>query len=247
MISLKLRLIREHNRMYSFILSILWKLNGKNTPKVYLFHDLKDDIAEVKSQFSITQQSFEHFLLLQLSKGDKPMTYEELKEVVLNKKDEKNRFIVSFDDANESVYTKAYPFLKQHKIPFIIFITKELIGKPNYLTKEQIERLSADELCTVGSHAVHHKMFRYLSIDEANEELTESKIFLEKWLKCPIEIFAFPYGRVVECSCRNIRQLKESGNYLFAFSAVAGTLKQSWFSSRFFLPRINVSEKMTEE
>jgi len=219
-------------------------LNGENTPKVYLFHDLKDDIAEVKSEFSITQQSFEHFLSYQINSGSKPMTYRELKNAILNKNVKGNYFMVSFDDANESVYTKAYPFLKQHGIPFIIFTTKELIGKTNYLTKEQIEILSADKLCTVGSHAVHHKMFRYLSVNEIDKELAESKIFLEKWLKRPVEIFAFPYGRAIECSCRNIWQLKESGDYLFAFSAVAGTLKQSWFSGKFFLPRINVSEKM---
>ncbi|MGC3976978.1 MAG: polysaccharide deacetylase family protein [Paludibacteraceae bacterium] len=246
MIPLKLRIIREHNRLYTFLLGMLSRFGTVGASKVFLFHDLKDTVDEVKSEFSITQQSFERFLLRQIESGFVPMDYSELTAIVLNKEAIKGKFMVTFDDANESVYTKAYPFLKKHHISFIIFITKDLIGKKGFLTKEQIEELSKDELCIVGSHALHHKMFRYLSPKEATREWGESKKYLENWLNREVAIFAFPYGRVVECSRKNRRQIKRT-NYAFAFSAVAGTLNQQWFTGRYFLPRINVSEEFVQK
>lgn len=242
MISLKLRFIREQNRIYTFILKV-FSLFTPNAPKVYLFHDLLDKIEDVKSKFAITQTSFETFLLNELNTGKKAITFDELSDMILGKiKQQPNFFFVSFDDANESVFTKAYPFLKKHNIPFIIFITKELIGKKNFLNREQIIALSNDPLCNVGSHGMHHIMFRYLSVQDSKKEMEESKIFLEELIGKPVNCFAFPYGRLVESSSENIRTLSESV-YDFAFSAINGTLSQLWISSKYFLPRINVDEK----
>ena len=86
-------------------------------------------------------------------------------------------------------------------------------------------------------------MFRYLSNSEIEKELNESKYFLENMINKPIYCFAFPYGRLVECSVKNISALKKS-DYSFSFSAVPGNLNQSWLSSIHFLPRINIDEKI---
>lgn len=243
MVSFKLRTIREQNRIYTFIFRLL-SFFQPNGPKVFLFHDILDDVLQVKTKFAISQASFEAFLLNQMSKGYHANTFEELKQIIKDKKKKQDHsFIVTFDDANTSVYTKAYPFLKLHTIPFIIFITKDLIGKPNYLNIDQLNALANDPLCTIGSHGCHHIMFRYLTSAEMVNELTESKYFLEQLTNQTVECFAFPYGRMVECSCENIKELKNT-EYQFAFSAIAGNLNQSWLSSGYFLPRINVDEEM---
>lgn len=245
MVSFKLRLIREQNRLYTYLLRLL-SIFQPNGSKIFIFHDIMDDISLVKTKFAISQTSFEKFILFQLSKGYHINTLDEQKEIILGKKKRQdNSFSITFDDANESVYTKAYPFLKLYNIPFVIFITQELIGKPNYLNKEQITTLAADPLCTVGSHAYHHVMFRYLTSKETEMELRESKLFLEGLIGKSIDCFAFPYGRLVECSIQNIKDLKLS-DYDFAFSAIAGTLNQSWISSDYFLPRINVDENLVK-
>ena len=243
MISLKLRIIREQNRLYSFVLGII-SIVQPQCSKIFLFHDIVDNISDVKSRFAITQISFEEFLIHQLSEGYHPNTFDELEKIIsgkVNKQD--HSFIVTFDDVNENVYTKAYPFLKEHNIPFIIFVTENLIGKPNFLNKEQLLALSADPLCTVGSHGCHHVMFRYLSSLEAEKELKESRLFLEKLTGKDVNCFAFPYGRLVECSRENIKTLKKSV-YYFAFSAIKGNLSHKWLSSKYYLPRINVDESM---
>lgn len=242
MISVKLRLIREQNRIYSFLLRTLSNVQGG--PEVYIFHDILERKEEVKTEFALSQASFERFLKTQLEKGRKALTFEQLTLMIeSNAKKDKNTFYVSFDDCNTSVYTRAYPFLKLHRIPFTLFITKDLIGKNNFLTAEQIIELAKDPLCTIGSHALHHKMFRYMTDDEAINEIIASRAYLQQLTGQSIDCFAFPYGRLVEVSFKSIKLVSKSG-YKFAFSAVAGNLNQSWISGRYYLPRINVSEEL---
>jgi len=246
MVPIKLRIIREQNRLYIlfFRLMSFFKPNGS---RVFLFHEIVDNVSDVKSQFSISKTSFEGFLRHQLSIGNHPNTFEDLSNIILKKKNRQdNSFIVTFDDANESVYTKAYPFLKQYNIPFIVFVNIELIGKISFLTKEQVMKLSTDPLCTIGSHGCHHVMYRYLKTTDVKIELNKSKLFLEKLINKPVICFALPYGRIVECSINNIRILKAS-NYQFSFSAIAANLNHSLISSKHFLPRINVDEKLVNK
>jgi hypothetical protein len=242
MIPIKLRFIREQNRIYTFMLKLISKLWPG--PEVYIFHDILERKEDVKSEFALSQASFEAFLKAQIQKGRKPLTFHQLTEQIEGKTPkDKNSFYVSFDDCNTSVYTRAYPFLKKNAIPFILFITKDLIGKNNFLTAEQIMLMAKDPLCTIGSHAVNHKMFRYFSPEEATKEYEYSRRYLLQLTGQSIDCFAFPYGRLVEVSCKNINLLQESV-YKFAFSAIAGNLKQQWISGKFYLPRINVSEKI---
>jgi len=243
MISLKLRLIREQNRLYTIALKLVSKWQ-KGT-EVYLFHDILESKMEVKTQFALSQPSFELFLLQQVDNGKRALSFTELSDSILNNKKTSNCFYVSFDDCNASVYSKAYPFLKTHKIPFVLFITKELIGKPNFLTAEQIVELAKEPLCTIGSHAMHHKMFRYMTDTEATNELAASRLYLQHLTGQSIDCFAFPYGRLVEVSCISIKLLSNS-EYKFAFSAIAGNLNQQWFSGKYYLPRVNVSEEMVK-
>ena len=245
MISIKLRIIREQNRIYTLLFRLLSYFQPTGS-KVYIFHDILDEISMVKSPFAISKSSFESFLLDQLAKGKHANTFEELSGIILKKDKGTNSFIVTFDDANESVYTKAYPFLKVHSIPFIVFITKELIGKPDFLSKEQIVEMANDSLCTIGSHALRHKMFRYMTANEALEEYNESRTYLQQLTGQSIDCFAFPYGRLVEVSCKNIKLLEQT-SYKFAFSAIAGNLNQQWLSANYYLPRINVSEEVAQK
>ncbi len=242
MISIGLRIIREQNRIYTLLLRLLSYLQPAGS-KVYIFHDILDDISLVKSPFTISKSSFESFLSDQLAKGNHANTFEELTQIILKRYTGSNSFTITFDDANESVYTKAYPFLKAHSIPFIVLITKELIGKPNFLIEEQIVEMAHDSLCTIGSHALQHKMFRYMTDNEALMEYNESRTYLKQLTGQNVDCFAFPYGRLVEVSFKNIKLLKQT-SYKFAFSAIAGNLNQQWLSGKYYLSRINVCEEV---
>lgn len=246
MISPKLRIIREKNRVYNIIIPILSKLYPESL-EVYVFHDMLDRKEDVKSKFFISQESFEKFLINQLQNNKRAISNNELTNMVLGKQPiEKNTFFVTFDDCYEGVYTKAYPFLKANNISFIIYITQELIGREKYLKQDQIIEMSKDPLCKVGSHGCNHFMFRYLTTKETIDQLERSKQFLETLTNLPVNSFAFPYGRIVECSSKNIKVLSKSV-YDFAFSGISGNINLKWLTSRFYLPRIIVDEKLANK
>jgi peptidoglycan/xylan/chitin deacetylase (PgdA/CDA1 family) len=233
------------NKFFSFILDVFQRLNP-NGAKVFMFHDILDDRFAVKSELELSCSSFTKFIQIQLENGYHPNSFMELRNHLVNKKKiEKHSFIITFDDAFESVYTIAHPILTSHKIPFIVFVTIELIGKPNYLSEEQIVALSKDSLCTIGSHGCNHVFYRNLLLHQVKEELNKSKQVLEEITNLPVRVLSFPYGYLVACSVDNIMQAKKSG-YLFSFSSITGSLKQSWITSKYFLPRINVDEEFVK-
>ena len=46
-----------------------------------------------------------------------------------NKPKQKKEILITIDDAFESFYTEAWPYLKENKIPFILFVSTEPVGK----------------------------------------------------------------------------------------------------------------------
>jgi peptidoglycan/xylan/chitin deacetylase (PgdA/CDA1 family) len=243
MVDFRLKYIRLLKRIYNYSLSFIYHLNPDG-PRVYLFHEIVEDMSLVKNMYAISEKSFSKFLKLQLAKGMVPLDTGDIERELSRKTKEAGKwFAVTFDDVYESVFTRAYPILKALGIPFILFITEDLLEKPGYLTREQLITLAGDPLCTIGSHASHHVVFRKLNHAEVEKELLDSKKYLEQLTKRNVEVFAFPYGTVVTVSAKNVRQLRKSV-YKYAFSALPGSLNQQWFTSRFFLPRINVDEAL---
>ena len=252
MTPLNIRINREYNRWYKNVLRLFWQIQGKDMPRMYMFHSVVDTIEQVYSQFAITKQSFERFIEHHLSNGYHAMDAEVLCKAIENPKDYKNHFCVSFDDIYDSVYTNAYPVLKKHNIPFVVFITDELVGKIDpwskqpMITEEHLREMLADPLCILASHGTEHKMFCSYTHTEAITALTESKRILSDKYQREIELFAFPFGRRVEVSDNAIRCVKEAG-YRYGFSALDGSLGQRWMSGRYFLPRVLVGEEYVKK
>ena len=97
----------------------------------------------------------------------------------MNKKIKKN--LITIDDGFQSFYEEAWPYLKENKIPFILFISTEPVGKNGYMTWDQIIEIENSKLGIIGHHSHTHE---YL-IDMTNEDFINdieiaSKIFKEK-------------------------------------------------------------------
>ena len=58
----------------------------------------------------------------------------------------KKEILITIDDAFESFYTEAWPYLKENNIPFILFVSTEPVGKRGYMTWEQIKAVSYTHL-----------------------------------------------------------------------------------------------------
>lgn len=248
MIPVCVRLHREYNRWYQWLLRFCWNIQGKDAPRVYMFHSVVDTREQVYSQFALTKESFERFVEYLVAKGEIAMDTELLNKAVEQPNNYKHHYCITFDDIYDTVYTNAYPILKKHNIPFVVFVTDGLVGKVDpwskmpMITTEHLREMLADPLCILASHSTEHKMFRNYTHAEAVAALVESKRILADKYWRNIELFAFPFGRRVEVSDDAIRCVKEAG-YKYGFSALDGSLKQRWLSGRFFLPRVLVGEE----
>ena len=242
---IKLRIIREHNRIYKFWMRTLWRFYGMESPIVLMVHGFKPSKSDCRNAFEMTGASFEKLMQHLVDQGWHAMNHEELKEMVQTRQWKQNHFYLTFDDTFDTVYTEAYPILQKLQIPFTMFVTKDLVDKKDFITAEHLQELSQSPLCTIGCHGLEHKVFRNFTVEEMNLQCLEEKEWLESTLGVEVDSFAFPYGRVVEVSNENRRQIKKMP-FSLAFSAIEGSLRAVWHTGHHFLPRVNVSETFIE-
>jgi peptidoglycan/xylan/chitin deacetylase (PgdA/CDA1 family) len=183
-----------------------------------------------------------NFLLDKLSMNRKVVTIHEFYNCFSQHKFD-GQFVITFDDVHESVYKYAYPLLKSRNIPFALFVNLSLLDTPNFITTPQLIEMAKCHLCTIGSHGINHVFYRNLKRNQCSAELESSKKNLEFLIKKPIDFFAFPYGSLVACSFRNITEAKGS-NYKMAFSTIPSGVWHSPIINKYFIPRVNVSNKV---
>ena len=116
--------------------------------------------------------------------------FEEEVNIVKSKKE----ILRTIDDAFESVYTESWPYLKENKILFILFVSTEPVGKRGDMTLKQIKEVESNNFAFIGHHSHSHK---YL-IEVSNEEFildieTANKIFLKELGYIP-SLFSYPFG-----------------------------------------------------
>ena len=77
----------------------------------------------------------------------------------------KKEILITIDDAFESFYFEAWPYLKKNKIPFILFVSTEPVGKNGYMNWDQIKEIEKESFTLIGHHSHSHD---YL-IDETTD------------------------------------------------------------------------------
>jgi len=211
--------------------------NSKEGIAVYMFHRVTHEICAEYENISISVDAFTKFIEGKLGQGRKFISIEKLQ----NYADCTSKsVIITFDDMFEDAYINAIPILRKYKIPYTVFVSPSLLGMPNYISREQLEALKKDNLCTIGAHSISHKILRNLSLKEKREEIAQHAH--EQMLKCPIQYFAYPYGSYYACDRES--QLLVKREYKLGFATISFFLTQKYMKrSPFFLPRINVNNK----
>ena len=151
----------------------------------------------------------------------------------------KKEILITIDDAFESFYTDAWPYLRENKIPFILFVSTEPVGKKGYMTWEQIKEVESKEFTYIGHHSHSHK---YL-IDVSNEEFIfdiekANNIFLRELGYIP-SLFSYPFGEYSKLMKDYI-----SKNFKYAFGQHSGVIDLN--KDKFELPRFPINEKYGE-
>jgi len=115
--------------------------------------------------------------------------------------------LITMDDGWRSVYTEAFPIMKEFQFPFTIYLYKNYVGSSRggrALSYAMIQEMLQSDLCTIGSHSVSHPFPSKVkkaarSGKAANDkflrtELGDSKKFLEEKFKQAVTTYAYPGG-----------------------------------------------------
>ena len=78
-------------------------------------------------------------------------------EIEFNKPKNEKKILLTIDDAFASFYENAWPYLKENKIPFILFVSTDAIGKFGYMTWSQIKEIEKEEFVFLGNHSHSHE------------------------------------------------------------------------------------------
>ncbi len=149
------------------------------------------------------------------------------------------KILLTIDDAFQSFYDFAWPFLKENKIPFILFVSTEPVGKNGYMTWDQIREVEKESFAIIGHHSHSHE---YL-IEESNQnfikDIEKANVIFQDKIGYVPKLFSYPFGEYSEFMRNYI-----SNNFSFAFGQHSGVIDVN--KEKFQLPRFPINENYGE-
>ncbi len=101
--------------------------------------------------------------------------------------------MLTFDDTDLDQFTVAAPELKKYGFKGVYFIMTVSIGRPHYMSREQIKQL-ADAGNAIESHTWDHHNFKKFSGKDWDIQIDKPTKKLEEITGKKIEYFAYPFG-----------------------------------------------------
>jgi peptidoglycan/xylan/chitin deacetylase (PgdA/CDA1 family) len=100
--------------------------------------------------------------------------------------------IISFDDGDITVYTQAYPVMREFGFKAVNYLVADYVNTPGYMNTDQLKELAAAGWDT-GSHSLTHPDLT--TSKQLDWEVEFSRQKLEKLLDVTVDTFAYPYGK----------------------------------------------------
>ena len=148
----------------------------------------------------------------------------------------KKKILISIDDAFKSFYINAWPYLRDNKIPFVLFVSTEPVGGNGYMTWDEIREIDKSEFGYIGHHShTHDYLIDKTNMEFVNDIETASEIFKTKLGYVP-SLFSYPFGEYSKYMKDYI-----SKNFNIAFGQHSGVIDLN--KERFELPRFPINEK----
>ncbi|RMF63214.1 MAG: polysaccharide deacetylase family protein [Calditrichaeota bacterium] len=114
--------------------------------------------------------------------------------------------VLTFDDADRSVYEYAFPILREYGFTATLFVITRFVGRANswdhnllgnkstHCTWSEIREM-AEAGWEVGSHTVTHRALPSLTPAQLWFELAYSRVVLENTLGRPVTVLSYPFGK----------------------------------------------------
>ena len=153
-----------------------------------------------------------------------------------HKPKKEKKILITIDDGFESFYKEAWPFLEKNKIPFILFISTEPVGRNGYMNWDEIKEIEKSEFGYIGHHSHTHEYLIDMKYSDFVKDIeTATTIFKEKLGYNP-PIFSYPFG---EYSLEMKNYI--SKNFKIGFGQHSGVIDIN--KDKFELPRFPINEK----
>jgi peptidoglycan/xylan/chitin deacetylase (PgdA/CDA1 family) len=202
---------------------------------VLMFHEVKE--LESPGEFTITIAAFKELVNSLIDKGVQFCTPKEFCDNHGQKRN-RNRVLLTFDDAYEGVYSLAFPFLKENHIPFIVFQSIAYLERASFLDRNMIKEMMEYDGFYLGAHTVNHVNLHESSWKKSYYEIVKSKTMLENVFGIYVAYFAYPYGSFVAIDGKDI--IMVALHYKNAFCTLASGYTQHKLG-RYMIPRLNVN------
>lgn len=101
--------------------------------------------------------------------------------------------MISFDDGYLDNYLNAYSILRQYGMTAAFYIITSMVGKEDRLAAEHMREMAANGM-SIGSHTVSHRELGEMGVEEAANEMSLSRMYLEGLLQKPVNFIAYPKG-----------------------------------------------------
>ena len=148
----------------------------------------------------------------------------------------KKEILLTVDDGFASFYQNAWPYLKEKKIPFILFVSTEAVGKNGYMNWKQIKEIEKEKFVFIGNHSHSHEyLVKYNFLKFKNDIDSSIKIFIENIGYNPL-FFSYPFG---EYSLEQKKYI--SSKFDFAFGQQSGIIDIN--KDKYELPRFPINVK----
>ena len=100
---------------------------------------------------------------------------------------------LTFDDGYADSWSVVLPLLRRYGFVGTFFVTVGLVGRPGYMTRDQVRELS-DAGMDVQSHAMDHVSMPTLSAAQQRSQMCAARTVLSSWTGTDVRHFAYPSG-----------------------------------------------------
>ena len=134
--------------------------------------------------------------------------------------------MLTFDDGYADAYSVVLPLLQKYGFTGVFFVTVNLVGRPGYITRDQVRAL-ADAGMDVESHAMDHVSMMVRNLADQQYQMCRARDFLSAWTGTDVRHFAYPSGDYNDVSFTALQRC----GYLSAYKKSGGSIQSTngWF------------------
>ena len=129
------------------------------------------------------------------------------------------KILLTIDDGFKSFYEVAWPYLKKNKIPFILFVSTEAVGKNGYMSWDEIIEVSKEDFVFIGNHSHSHEYLVKYKFEKFEKDILKSIKIIKKNLGYNSKFFSYPFG---EYSLEQKKYITK--NFEYAFGQHSGVI-----------------------